>query len=66
MAENDVKALHISKRQRNVSTITSKIQDLLATLKADDSTLGTHASEVLEALHDDCVYEDYHLLFKKH
>ena len=57
MAEHDLKALHISKYQHKVSTIISKIQDLLATLRK-------YASEVLEAACDDCLWEDYRLHIK--
>ena len=64
LAENDLKALHISKDLHNVSTTISKIQDLLATLEANAIDTNKHISDVFDALSDDHLCEDFCLHLK--
>lgn len=66
LAEQDLKTLHISKHMCNVKTVVSKLQDLLATLEANDIDLDKLTSDVLVSLCDYSLCEDYRLHLKIH
>jgi len=49
---------------RNISTVISKLQDLLATLEDNAIDLNKHTSDAIESLRDDNLCEDYRLHLK--
>ena len=65
-AEDNLKKKFLVDHNHNVKTGASKVRELLATLRANAIVINTNFAEILQALHDDNLHEDYRLKIKTH